>query len=131
MAEKHGKEGAFKLTTNTVAHCTEWSIDAAQAADEVTAFGDYWKSFIAGMAEWSGTATGSYDYSDTNGQKVLQDLIITASPTGTTANARFYLDGTYYLAGTIFITSFSITTPVNGVVTFTIAFQGSGALSYN
>jgi len=68
---------------------------------------------------------------DTNGQKAVQDVIIAASPAGTLATMRFYLSGSNYLDGTVIFTGMSIDTPVDGVVSATISFQGSGALSYN
>jgi len=131
MAEQHGKEGAVKVATNAVYHVTEWSIDFGVAADETTTFGDDWKTFIAGLGEWTGSFSGSYDYTDTNGQKAIQDLIVTAAPTATLATMRFYVNASNYYSGTIFFTGLSINLSVSGVASFTITFTGSGAPSYN
>jgi len=133
MAALHGKEATIKTggAASTVTLMNEWTIDAVLAADEITDFGDDWKAFLPGLAEWSGSMSGSFDPSDANGQKAIHDLVIAASPAGASANTLFYFSAANYYSGNIIFTGLSLSTPVAGIITVTITFQGNGALSYN
>jgi len=125
MAVLAGNAGSFRLTTNTVAELDNWTLDVSTGLEETQAFGDTWKENTATIKEWSGTASGRFDNTDTNGHVALQ----TAFLGGTTVSGRFYINGTNYFSGTAFVQA-SISAPENSVITVSYTFTGSGALSY-
>ena len=130
MAVMHGKDAAIKKDSVAVAYAQEWSIDSGLSAEDVTDFGDDWKAFAGGLAEWSGTMNCFFDPTNTE-QKAIHDALITAAPTGALTDVTFYLDATYYYSGNVIITGVNISVSVSGIITVAFSFQGNGALSYN
>lgn len=126
MATLAGNTGSFKLSTNVVAELDTWSLDVQTGLEETQSFGDTWKERTATIREWSGTASGRFDISDTNGHVALN----TAALAGTTIAGRFYINGTNYYSGTAFV-QMSISAPENGLVTVNYTITGTGALSYS
>ena len=49
---------------------------------------------------------------------------------GTTVTVKLYVDGTNYYKGEAFINSLSIEDPVDDVVSISIEFTGTGALTF-
>ncbi|MEN6534636.1 MAG: hypothetical protein ABFD89_13290 [Bryobacteraceae bacterium] len=125
MAVMAGNAGSFRLTTNIVAEIDNWTLDVSTGLEETQAFGDTWKERSATIREWSGTASGRFDSSDTNGHGALQ----TAFLGGTTVTGRFYINGTNYYSGSAFVQA-SLTAPENGLITVNYTITGTGALSY-
>lgn len=126
----HGKDAAIKKNAVAIAYAQEWSIDSALAAEDVTDFGDDWKAFAGGLAEWSGSITCFFDPSNTE-QKAIHDALITAAPTGALTDITFYLNAANYYSGNVIITGVAISVSVSGVIGVTFSFQGNGALAYN
>lgn len=129
MATMHGKSSQVKLTTDIVADMGEWAINASLETADESAFGDSWRSFLAGLATWNGSCSGSLNLGDTY-QKTVHDLLVAATPTGTTAAMRFYVNGSSYYGGTVFITGVNPRAALSDVVKISFTFQGSGALTY-
>ncbi len=128
MAGLAGKAGSIKLTTNTIAEVQDWSLDIGTDMMEDTALLNDWKSFVAGLKEWSASAESSWAVAtDTNGQTAAQAAFLA----GTTVEVRLYVDGTNYYSGNAYITGLSVSTEVSGIVTASWDFQGTGELSYN
>lgn len=125
MATLAGNAGAFKIGTNTVAELDQWSLDISPGLEETQAFGDTWKERTLTLKDFSGSASGRLDISDTNGHVALQ----TAFLAGTVVACRFYVNGTNYYSGNAFVQP-SINTPENGLVTVSYTLTGSGALTY-
>jgi len=130
MATMHGKSSQVKLTTDIVADMGEWTINASLDTAEETAFGDSWKSYLAGLASWNGTCSGSFNVADAY-QLIAHNYLIAATPVGTTAILRCFTNATNYYSGTIFMTGIRITAVIGDVVKIAFTFQGSGVLSYN
>lgn len=126
MAALAGTGGSVKLGSNTVAEIGEWSLDIGLDTNEVSAFGDSWKRFITGLKGWTGSATGRFDQTDTNGQVALQNALLN----GTTVSIRLYVNATNYYSGTAYITQESPKASVGGTVDVDFSFTGTGALSY-
>ena len=124
-----GKDGLIKVGagSNTVAETSNWSLDISTDTIDVTAHGDEWREFIAGLRSWSGSIEASWDMTDTNGQKALQDLM-----TGTPAviAVELYANASNYYSGDIWVTGISVGTPVEGKVSVSFDFTGNGQLSY-
>ena len=126
MAALAGLSGSVKIGSNTVAEVAEWSLDVGLDTADVSAFGDSWKRYVAGLRSWSGSFTGRWDMTDTNGQAALQTAILN----GTTVALRLYVDATKYYSGTAFITGSSPSATVSGTVDVDFSFTGTGSLSY-
>jgi predicted secreted protein len=125
MAVLAGNAGSFRLSANTVAEIDTWTLDVSTGLEETQSFGDSWKERTAIIREWSGTASGRFDNTDTNGHVALN----TAFLGGTTVSARFYINGANYYSGTAFVQA-SISAAENGLVTVSYTITGSGSLSY-
>jgi predicted secreted protein len=126
MAALAGKGGSIKLGTNAVAEMGEWSLDLELDTQEDTAFGDDWKSYLAGLKGWSGSGSGRWDMTDTNGQKAIQDALLN----GTALTLKLYVDATHNYSGSAFVTGLSPSATVDGMVEISFDFQGSGSLTY-
>lgn len=124
MAIMVGNAGAFKIGANTVAEMDEWSLDVSTGLEETQAFGDGWKERTATIKEWSGSASGRFDDTDTNGHVAISAACLA----GTVLACRFYVDGTNYYSGNAFV-QMSLNTPENGVITASYSLTGSGALT--
>ena len=125
MAVLVGYSGNAKIGANAVAEMDKWSLTYDHNLVETAAFGDAWEEKTATLGKWSGSFTGRYDNTDTNGHIALK----TAALAGTTVTLRFHEDATHYYSGTAFVTP-SLDAEVNGTVNANYSFQGSGALSY-
>lgn len=125
MAVMTGNAGSFRLSANVVAEIDNWTLDVSTGLEETQAFGDVWKERTATIREWSGSASGRFDDTDTNGHVAMQ----TAFLGGTTVAARFYIDGTNYYSGNAFVQA-SIAAAENGLITVNYTITGTGALSY-
>lgn len=123
-----GKNGKLSLAANTVSDIKNWSLDLGADTIDVTALGDEWKTFIAGLKEWKASADGSFAINtDTNGQAALQTAFLNA----TEVSLRLYINNTNYYSGNAYISSLSVEDPVDDAVNVSFEFQGTGALSYN
>jgi TP901-1 family phage major tail protein len=126
IAGKNGKviigEGISK-----VVGIKSWSLELSLDTLEVTALGDDWKNYIAGLKEWSASSEGDYEVTtDTAGQDALQAAYLS----GTTVVVKLYVDSANYYTGSAYINSLSIEDPVDDVVTISIEFTGNGALTF-
>ncbi|WP_353189120.1 phage tail tube protein [Pseudomonas sp.] len=124
MAVMVGSAASFKIAANTVAEMDQWSLDVQTGLEETQAFGDTWKERTATIKEWSGSASGRFDDTDTNGHVALSSAFVG----GTSVAARFYVDGTNYYSGTAFVQA-SLSASENGLVTVNYTFTGTGALT--
>lgn len=125
MAVHHGKNGKVKLTSNTVAETTRWTLSETVETADTTAQGDTAQTHIAGIPGWSGTIEGNYDPADTNGQSALT--------IGASVTIGFYSDGDgagkTYFSGTATVTGISREVSMNDRVTFSINVLGNGTLT--
>ena len=127
IAGKNGKVVIGSSTTEKVVGIKNWSLELSLETLETTALGEDWKKYISGLKEWTASSEGDYGVpTDTAGQKALQ----TAFLNGTTVTVKMYVDATNYYQGEAYISSLSIEDPVDDVVSISIEFTGSGALSF-
>jgi len=119
MAELAGKGGDVTLA-NADNSVYNWTLSYTADALETTDFDDSTggRSYIAGLTGWSGSFDCRYDANNT------------AVP-GATGNITLKMSSgaTVGWNGNIIITGMDIGTPVDGIVTQTYTFQGTGALS--
>jgi len=123
-----GKSGKLGLDASTVVDVSSWSLELGADTLEVTALGDDWKRFIAGLKEWSASAEGFYSvHSDATGQKSLQDAYLGS----TEVSLKLYVSATNYYSGNAYISGLSVEDPVDDTVSISFEFQGTGPLTYN
>lgn len=125
MAKHTGVDGVVKVGTNTVAEVRDWSVNETADTIEDTTMNDTSKTFQAGLKSWNGSLNAFWDETDTTGQEALT--------VGSSATLNLYPEGAttgdIYYYGTAIVTSVGIANPTNGMVTRSIGFQGSGALT--
>ena len=127
VAGKNGKVVIGESATKKVVGIKNWSLELSLDTLETTALGDDWKNYITGLKEWSASSEGDYEVPvDADGQQALQDAFLN----GTTVTVKLYVDGTNYYKGEAFINSLSIEVPVDDVVSISIEFTGTGALTF-
>lgn len=130
MAVMHGKDAKVEKNDVAVAYLQEWTIETSIEEEDITDFGDDWKAFAGGLAEWGGSMTGYFDPSNTE-QKAIHDALVAAAPTGALTDLEFYLNASNYYSGSVVITGVSLSVAVSGHIKVTFTFKGNGALSYN
>ena len=127
VAGKNGKVVIGAEGSQKVVGIKNWSLELSLDTLETTALGDDWKNYITGLKEWSASSEGDYEVPvDADGQQALQDAFLN----GTTVTVKLYVDGTNYYKGEAFINSLSIEDPVDDVVSISIEFTGTGALTF-
>ena len=105
VAGKNGKVVIGSGGEEKVVGIKSWSLELSLETLETTALGDDWKNYIAGLKEWTASSEGDYEVPvDATGQQALQDA---------------FLNG-----------SLSIEDPVDDVVSISIEFTGTGALTF-
>ncbi len=127
VAGKNGKVVIGAETTKKVVGIKNWSIELSLDTLETTALGDDWKNYITGLKEWSASSEGDYEVPvDEEGQAALQKAFLD----GSTVMVKLYVDDKNYYMGEAYINSLSIEDPVDDVVSISIEFTGTGALSF-
>ncbi len=127
VAGKNGKVVIGSVGEQKVVGIKSWSLELSLETLETTALGDDWKNYIAGLKEWTASSEGDYEVPvDEEGQAALQDAFLN----GTTVVVKLYVDGVNYYQGEAYINSLSIEDPVDDVVSISIEFTGSGALTF-
>ena len=125
----HGK--AVRVEKNGVAteYTQGWSINANLDMADTSRNGQRWKEALPGQAGWSGSFNASFVPGNTE-QKAFLDNLIAATPGTKLTDVKFLLDGsTNAFTGNIYLTGFSMSPGVGGPATFSINFQGDGALT--
>lgn len=125
MANHRGSEGVVKNGANTIAEITGWSLSTTANTINDTLMADTWDTYQVGTLGWSGSLTGFWDETDTNGQVAFQE--------GDSVTLNLYAEGDgagdTYFTGAVIVTGVEYGSGVNGMVTWSASFQGSGALS--
>ena len=128
MASHTGVDGVLKYDSNAVAELSAWTLDVNQEPVESTVLGSSARSFKPGIITWTGSAECFWDETDT-----AQSQIDTDMATVDTKTLELYPEGTTsadtYFTGTVIITSISRNSSVNGMVTASFSFQGTGGLT--
>lgn len=116
MAEIAGNAGNV-VFTNFAGSAKNWTVDYAADLEEITDFGDGTaKQYLPTLKDW--TATIEFNWDSAN----------LATALGTSQTLTLSVDGSSKYTGTAYLQSFSVNTPVGGVVTQTGVFQGNAAL---
>ena len=124
MATHHGKEGVVTAGGTAVGELTGFTLETTADVVEDTALADATKSFLTGRTSFSGTLEMSYDETDSPQQTLTAGSSISfiVLPEG---NAS----GDEKFSGTGIITGMSVTNGMDAVITRSVTFQGTGALT--
>ena len=124
MATHHGKEGVVTAGGTAVGELTSFTLETTGDVVEDTALSDATKSFITGRTSFSGTLEMHYDETDSPQQTLTAgtEIAFILLPEG---NAS----GDEKFSGSGIITGMSVNNSMDAIVSRTVTFQGTGALT--
>jgi predicted secreted protein len=126
MARLHGKICQFQIAAAAVTGIGSWTVDAKGETADTTGFDSAGvKEFIAGLTEWTMSFEGAVD-------NAAGGLVAGAGhlAVGATVTAKPYIDAAKFYTGSAIVTSVSVKAGVNGALTWSAQFQGTGVLTY-
>jgi hypothetical protein len=128
MAAAPGKDGAIKVGTTALGTTNNFSFTQNIGSGETTGFGDSYKANIATIKDVSFTCSGAYDKADSGQNTAIWTEI--DSGDGDIADMRLYTAAANYWSGAAVLTSVTINSTTDGVITYTANFIGNGTWSY-
>lgn len=129
MAFYRGQDGSIALSSVAVANVKSWTLSVTQEILDTTVMSIQWKTALTGLASWTGSAVLNLDVGDASQATILEDLI-QATPGGTAFALKFRINGTTkYIGGNGLMSSAAFSEALSQIVTVTMNFTGTGALS--
>ena len=124
MATHHGKEGVVTVGGTGVGELTGFTLETTGDVVEDTALTDATKSFVAGRTSFSGTLEMHFDETDTPQTTLLAGASIAfiLLPEGSASGDRSF-------TGTGIVTGMSVNNSMDAIISRTVTFQGTGALT--
>jgi hypothetical protein len=124
MATHHGKEGVVTVGGTAVGELTGFTLETTGDVVEDTALTDATKSFVAGRTSFSGTLEMHFDETDTPQTNLVAgaSLAFILLPEGNASGDRSF-------TGTGIVTGMSVNNSMDAIISRTVTFQGTGALT--
>ena len=124
MATHHGKEGVVKAGGTAIGELTGFTLETTADVVEDTQLSDATKSFLAGRTSFSGTLEMSYDETDSPQQTLTvgSSIAFILLPEGATSGDESF-------TGSGIVTGMSVVNAMDAVITRSVTFQGTGALT--
>jgi hypothetical protein len=124
MATHHGKEGVVTAGGTAVGELTSFTLETTGDVVEDTALTDATKSFVAGRTSFSGTLEMHFDETDSPQTSLVAGASIAfiLLPEGNASGDRSF-------SGTGIVTGMSVNNSMDAIVSRTVTFQGTGALT--
>jgi len=124
MATHHGKEGQVKVGGTACGELTGFTIETTGDVVEDTNLADATKSFVTGRTSFSGTLEMHFDEASSQQEALLAGASIAfiLLPEGAASGDASY-------TGTGIITGMSINSSMDAIISRTVTFQGTGALT--
>jgi hypothetical protein len=124
MATHHGKEGVVTAGGTGVGELTSFTLETTGDVVEDTALTDATKSFVAGRTSFSGTLEMHFDETDTPQTTLVAGASIAfiLLPEGNSSGDRSF-------TGTGIVTGMSVNNSMDAIISRTVTFQGTGALT--
>jgi hypothetical protein len=116
--------------TDLSAYCDEAALDIGIDTAEVTVFSNTWKQFIEGLAVAKFSLKGNFDPTASTGPAAKLTGLIGNGATTVVFNPAGTVVTELKRTVSAILTNYVETSPVGGKVTFTAAFQGSGAVTF-
>jgi predicted secreted protein len=135
MATFEGSAGQVKIksgsdTLTAVASVRSWNLDITRETVEDTSMGSAGnRTYKKGLQDYSGSMDIVYDNSEDAGGVVSAAL---NPDTDSAVEVEFYSDASVdatKFAGSVIVTSYSITASYDGLTEASVSFQGTGALT--
>ena len=132
MAALVGNNGAITINGVTLAAVKNFSIEMKRDTIETTVMGKDVRTYVGGMAAFSGSADIYFDTSEFDTNETTFNPTTGTVGAGVVTSAKFYLDKepsgstTSVFTGDIVITGYSIKSSMDGLVEASISFQGTG-----
>jgi len=124
MATHHGKEGVVTVGGTGVGELTGFTLETTGDVVEDTALTDATKSFVAGRTSFSGTLEMHFDETDSPQTSLVAgaSLAFILLPEGNSSGDRSF-------TGTGIVTGMSVNNSMDSIISRTVTFQGTGALT--
>jgi len=124
MATHHGKEGVVTVGGTAMGEVTSFTLETTGDVVEDTALSDGTKSFVAGRTSFSGTIEMHFDETDSQQETLLAgaSIAFVLLPEGNDSGDASY-------SGTGIVTGMSINNSMDAIVSRSVTFQGTGALT--
>jgi len=124
MATHHGKEGVVTVGGTGVGELTSFTLETTGDVVEDTALTDATKSFVAGSTSFSGTLEMHFDETDSPQTSLVAgaSLAFILLPEGNASGDRSF-------SGTGIVTGMSVNNSMDAIISRTVTFQGTGALT--
>ncbi len=124
MATHHGKEGVVTVGGTGVGELTSFTLETTGDVVEDTALTDSTKSFVAGRTSFSGTLEMHFDETDSPQTTLVAGASISfvLLPEGNASGDRSF-------TGTGIVTGMSVNNSMDAIISRTVTFQGTGALT--
>ena len=124
MATHHGKEGVVTAGGTAVGELTSFTLETTGDVVEDTQLSDATKSFVAGRTSFSGTLEMHFDETDSPQTSLVAGASISfiLLPEGNASGDRSF-------TGTGIVTGMSVNNAMDAIVSRTVTFQGTGALT--
>jgi hypothetical protein len=124
MATHHGKEGVVTAGGTAIGELTGFTIETTGDVVEDTQLSDSEKSFLAGRTSFSGTLEMHYDEADAQQETLTagSSISFVLLPEGNTSGDQSF-------TGSGIITGMSISNAMDGIVSRSVTFQGTGSLT--
>ena len=124
MATHHGKEGVVTVGGTGVGELTGFTLETTGDVVEDTALTDATKSFVAGRTSFSGTLEMHFDETDTPQTNLTagSSISFVLLPEGNSSGDESF-------TGTGIVTGMSVNNSMDAIVSRTVTFQGTGALT--
>lgn len=119
-----GKDGAVKIGTASVVYCDTWSMDLSQEAIEVLKLGTNWPLAQGGKKGATGSIGGSFAATDTALTALVTSWLDEDEVRG---DLHLVQSATKEYTGSAVFTSFNMSTPAAGKVTWSANFTFDGA----
>jgi len=124
MATHHGKEGVVTVGGTGVGELTGFTLETTGDVVEDTALTDATKSFVAGRTSFSGTLEMHFDETDSPQTTLVAgaEIAFILLPEGNSSGDRSF-------TGTGIVTGMSVNNSMDAIISRTVTFQGTGALT--
>ena len=124
MATHHGKEGVVTAGGTGIGELTSYTLETTADVVEDSQLSDSTKSFVAGRTSFSGTLEMSYDETDSPQQTLTvgSSIAFILLPEGDTSGDESF-------TGSGIVTGMSVNNAMDAVITRSVTFQGTGALT--
>ena len=136
MATLTGNDGAILIGSTTLAAVRNFSVELAADTIEFTVMGNDTRQFKKGLSQFSGSADIYFDASEFAGAQTTFNLTTSTNAVGDgplTFKGYVLQDATNDQAftGTVIVTGYTVNSSMDGMVEASIAFQGSGGISFS